>query len=83
MMAKGNPHFIELKSYMHIGMSNRRLEQDHMLEMQEVRDFAVQLCEKMSSFKMMDESEVSRIVVLQNEVRYTDRWIKEYMMPSS
>ncbi|TLY01279.1 MAG: 4-demethylwyosine synthase TYW1 [Thaumarchaeota archaeon] len=83
MMAKGNPHFIELKSYMHIGMSNRRLEQDHMLEMQEVRDFAVQLCEKMSSFKMMDESEVSRIVVLQNQARYTDRWIKEYIMPAS
>ena len=83
MMAKGNPHFIELKSYMHIGMSNQRLEQDHMLEMQEVRDFAVQLCEKMSSFKMMDESEVSRIVVLQNQARYTDRWIKEYIMPAS
>lgn len=83
MMAKGNPHFIELKSYMHIGMSNRRLEQDHMLEMQEVRDFAVQLCEKMSPFKMMDESEVSRIVVLQNQARYTDRWIKEYIMPAS
>ena len=83
MMAKGNPHFIELKSYMHIGMSNQRLEQDRMLEMREVRDFAIQLCEKMSSFKMMDESEVSRIVVLQNQARYTDRWIKEYIMPAS
>jgi len=83
MMAKGDPHFIELKSYMHIGMSNQRLEQDRMLEMHEVRDFASKLCEKMPSFKLMDESEVSRIVVLQNEVRYTDRWIKEYMMPSS
>ena len=83
MMAKGDPHFIELKSYMHIGMSNQRLEQDRMLELHEVRDFASKLCEKMPSFKLMDESEVSRIVVLQNEVRYTDRWIKEYMMPSS
>jgi hypothetical protein len=26
----------------------------------------------------MDESEISRIVVLQNEVRYVDRWIKAY-----
>ena len=79
MMVQGNPHFIELKSYMHIGMSNQRLEQDHMLEMYEVRDIAVKLCEKMSSFSVMDESEVSRIVVLQNQVRYTDRWIKEYL----
>ena len=79
MMVQGNPHFIELKSYMHIGMSNQRLEQDHMLEMYEVRDIAAKLCEKMSSFSVMDESEVSRIVVLQNQVRYTDRWIKEYL----
>ena len=79
MMAQGSPHFIEIKSYMHIGMSNQRLEQDHMLEMYEVRDFAVKLCEKMPTFKMMDESEISRIVVLQNHERYTDRWIKEYI----
>ena len=79
MMAQGNPHFIELKSYMHIGMSTQRLEQEHMLEMHEVRDFAAKLCENMPSFKAMDESEVSRIVVLQNQSRYTDRWIKEYL----
>jgi tRNA wybutosine-synthesizing protein 1 len=79
MMAQGDPHFIELKSYMHIGMSNQRLEQDHMLEMDEVRDFATQLCKEMPSFNVMDESEVSRIVVLQNKSRYIDRWIKEYL----
>lgn len=79
MMAQGDPHFIELKSYMHIGMSNQRLEQGQMLEMHEVRDFATKLCEKMPSFKIMDESEISRIVVLQNQARYTDRWIKEYL----
>jgi tRNA wybutosine-synthesizing protein 1 len=83
MMALGNPHFIELKSYMHIGMSNQRLEQDHMLEMHEVRDFATRLCESMPSFKVMDESEISRIVVLQNQARYTDRWIEEYLQPSN
>jgi tRNA wybutosine-synthesizing protein 1 len=37
----------------------------------------------MHSFKIMDESEISRIVVLQNEVRYVDRWIKEYMVSMS
>jgi tRNA wybutosine-synthesizing protein 1 len=78
MMAQGNPHFIELKSYMHIGMSTQRLEQNHMLEMYEVRNLATQLCSTIRSFKMMDESEISRIVVLQNKDRYIDRWIKEY-----
>jgi tRNA wybutosine-synthesizing protein 1 len=79
MMVQGNPHFIELKSYMHIGMSNQRLEQEHMLEMHEVKKFADSLCQKMPSFSVMDESEISRIVVLQNQVRYTDRWIREYL----
>lgn len=80
IIPQGNPHFIEIKSYMHIGMSNQRLEQDHMLEMHEVRDFSNKLCKKIPSFKIMDESEISRIVVLQNHARYTDRWIKEYMI---
>jgi tRNA wybutosine-synthesizing protein 1 len=78
-MGQGSPHFIELKSYMHIGMSNQRLEQSDMLEMEEVRNFSIQLCKKMPSFEIMDESEVSRIVVLQNKVRLIDRWIKEYL----
>jgi tRNA wybutosine-synthesizing protein 1 len=78
MVTQGSPHFVELKSYMHIGMSNQRLEQNHMLEMHEVMSFANKLCKKMQAFKVMDESEISRIVVLQNHERYTDRWIKEY-----
>lgn len=83
MMEQGDPHFIELKSYMHIGMSTQRLEHEHMLEMYEVRDFSRQLCNTMPSFAVMDESEISRIVVLQNQVRHTDRWIKEYLETNS
>jgi len=79
MMGQGNPHFIELKSYMHIGMSNQRLDQDRMLEMHEVRDFANKICKEMLAFKVMDESAISRIVVLQNHARYIDRWIREYL----
>jgi len=80
IMSHGNPHFIELKSYMHIGMSTARLEKNNMIEMDEVRSFSRELCNKMPGFSVMDESEVSRIVVLQNQKRYTDRWIKEYMI---
>ena len=36
----------------------------------------------MPSFKVMDESGISRIVVLQNQARYLDRWIKEYLSPA-
>lgn len=74
----GNPHFIEIKSYMHIGMSTQRLEKQNMLEMNEVRDFSENLCKQMPGFQVMDESEISRIVVLQNKSRFVDRLIKSY-----
>jgi tRNA wybutosine-synthesizing protein 1 len=78
MLQRGNPHFIELKSYMHIGMSTKRLEKQNMLEMSEVQAFSGQVCSKLSDYLIMDESEISRVVVLQNQRRYIDRWIKEY-----
>lgn len=79
VMSEGDPHFIEIKSYMHVGMSTQRLEKGDMLNMDEVRAYAGRLCEKMPAFSVMDESEVSRIVVLQNKKRHVDRWIKSYL----
>ena len=75
MMLQGDPHFIELKSYMHIGMSTKRLKENNMLDMGEIQKFSSELCEKIPEFSIMDESEISRIVVLQNQKRYTERWI--------
>lgn len=73
-----NPHFIELKSYMHVGMSILRLEASHMLEMSEVRQYAKGLDNSLSEFSIMDESEISRIVVMQNNQRFVNRWIPGY-----
>ena len=75
----GKPHFIEIKSYMHIGMSTNRLRHDQMLEMNEVDRFSKILKENINDFDIMDKSEISRIVVLQNKKRSTDRWIKSYL----
>ena len=80
MILQGNPHFIELKSYMHIGMSTGRLKAENMLEMNEIRSLSEKICSKLQCYSTMDESEISRIVVLQNLRRYTDRWIKEYLI---
>ena len=79
LIPEANPHFIEIKSYMHVGMSTQRLERENMLEMEEVREFSEKLCEKLPGFNEMDESEISRIVVLQNKNRYTDRFISSYL----
>lgn len=81
LMKKGNPHFIEIKSYMHIGMSTQRLERSDMLEMDEIRNYSNLLCKSLAGFSIMDESEISRIVVLQNLERFTERWIEGYEKP--
>lgn len=74
----GNPHFIELKSYMHIGMSTSRLEKSSMLEMDEIREYSVELKKYLDNFTIMDESEISRVMVLQNNKRFVNRWIDTY-----
>lgn len=78
LIRKANPHFIEIKSYMHIGMSTNRLEHSNMLEMDEVRIFSKGLETNLQNYSLMDESIVSRIVVLQNKNRFISRWIENY-----
>jgi tRNA wybutosine-synthesizing protein 1 len=78
MFDKSNPHFIEIKSYMHIGRSTNRLEHENMLDMNEVRSFALAVSQHSDRFSVMDESEISRIVILQNKKRFTDRYLSAY-----
>ena len=79
MIKRSSPHFIEVKSYMHIGRSTNRLERTHMLEFDEVKRFASELASQSKIFSVMDESEISRIVVLQNQERFIDRQIRAYL----
>ena len=78
IIQEASPHFIEVKSYMHIGRSTNRLERDHMLELDEVKHFATELARQSKIFSIMDESWISRIVVLQNQERFIDRWLAAY-----
>ena len=78
MFRKASPHFIEIKSYMHIGRSTNRLEHENMLEMEEVKRFSEQIAKESKIFSIMDESIVSRISILQNNERFIDRWISAY-----
>jgi tRNA wybutosine-synthesizing protein 1 len=79
MFKQASPHFVELKSYMHVGRSTNRLEYSNSLDMDEVRHFASELANKSEIFSVMDESAMSRIVVLQNQKRFIDRWIPAYV----
>jgi tRNA wybutosine-synthesizing protein 1 len=75
MFKHANVHFIEAKSYMHVGRSTNRLEYSNTLEMSEVRHFADEVAKQSEIYSVMDESAISRIVVLQNKNRIIDRWI--------
>ncbi|MFQ5573319.1 MAG: 4-demethylwyosine synthase TYW1 [Nitrosopumilaceae archaeon] len=79
MIRDSSPHFIEIKSYMHVGRSTNRLERENMLELDEVMHFSSELARQSKIFSVMDESHISRIVVLQNQERFTDRWISSYL----
>ncbi len=78
MFRRASPHFIEIKSYMHIGRSTNRLEHENMLEMSEVKKFSEEIAKQSKIFSIMDESLVSRISILQNNERFIDRWISAY-----
>jgi tRNA wybutosine-synthesizing protein 1 len=78
LIKKANVHFVEVKSYMHIGRSTNRLDKSDMLQFDEVSYFASQLAKKSGIYEVMDESEISRIAVLQNQARPISRWIEAY-----
>jgi len=78
ILNESRPHFVEMKSYMHVGRSTNRLEHNDMLEFEEVKEFTKKLAMQSGQFSVMDESIVSRIVVLQNNSRFIDRWISSY-----
>ncbi|MFZ8922632.1 MAG: 4-demethylwyosine synthase TYW1 [Nitrosopumilaceae archaeon] len=78
MLEESSPHFVEIKSYMHVGRSTNRLEHENMLEMDEVKKFSQEIVNQSKIFSVMDESYISRIVILQNNQRNIDRWISSY-----
>jgi len=69
MFKKASPHFIEIKSYMHIGRSTNRLEHSNMLEMNDIQNFSNQIAKHSKIFSVIDESIISRILILQNNER--------------
>ena len=61
-----NPMFVEVKAYMWVGMSRERLEQFNMPEHDEVKRFALEIA-KHADYKLIDEHEPSRVVLLMKE----------------
>ena len=75
LIKKGNPHFIEVKAYMWIGFSRKRLKEENMPLHKEIRAFAERI-EKATDFEITDEKEDSRVVLLENKNDRIERFIK-------
>lgn len=64
LIKKSNPDFVEIKAYMCVGSSRYRLTPDNMPTFDEVKSFAQKIGENCDK-KIVNESEVSRVVLLQ------------------
>jgi len=68
------PEFLEIKAYMHVGYSKKRLEIENMPLHSEIKEFAQKLA-KSTGYKIIDEQPISRVVLLMKE-DIKDRKIK-------
>lgn len=64
LIKKANPDFVEIKAYMCVGSSRHRLTPDNMPTFDEVKSFAQKIGENCGK-KIVNESEISRVVLLQ------------------
>lgn len=64
LIKKASPDFVEIKAYMCVGSSRHRLTPDNMPTFDEVKSFAQKIGENCGK-KIVNESEVSRVVLLQ------------------
>lgn len=64
LIKKSNPDFVEIKAYMCVGSSRYRLTPDNMPTFDEVKSFAQKIGENCGK-KIVNETEVSRVVLLQ------------------
>jgi tRNA wybutosine-synthesizing protein 1 len=61
------PDFIELKSYMHLGMSRERLSEDNMLMPEEICDFEKKLLKHLDGYNHENECKESILVLLKRD----------------
>lgn len=64
LIEKADPDFVEVKAYMCVGSSRERLTPENMPTIDEVRDFAQKIGDECGR-KIVNESEVSRVVLLE------------------
>ncbi len=70
LIKTANSDFIEIKAYMHVGFSRDRLKYENVPSHSEVKKFTkkiLKFLDKNLKYKLIDEKENSRVVLLSNE----------------
>jgi tRNA wybutosine-synthesizing protein 1 len=67
LISKSRADFVEVKSYMALGFSRKRLGPDFMAEHEQVKQFAEKLVAAMPDYRIEDEDAISRIVLLKRK----------------
>lgn len=66
MIQNGSPSFVEVKGYMRVGYSRKRLRRENMPEHHHVHAFAGQIS-RFSDYHIVDENPTSRVVLLRRD----------------
>lgn len=66
MIKRGDPMFLECKSYMWVGTSRERLEKDNMASHDEIRAFAAAVGRE-CGYNVVDEQEESKVVLMMQD----------------
>lgn len=66
IIKKSNTHFVEAKSYMHVGDSQNRLERNNMPSFKELMKFSKELAKELG-WKVIDYHERSRAILIAKE----------------
>ena len=75
LIKRGSPDFIELKSYMWVGESQRNYKPNNMPFMDDVRQFSKDLLEYLPEYELMREHIPSRVVLLIKKSLKKKCWI--------
>lgn len=71
----GNPDFVEVKAYMHVGPSTQRLRKENMPLHEEVVAFCKKLAPFLAGYEMMSEHISSRVVLFaQKKFKKDNKW---------
>jgi len=67
LIERSETDFVEVKSYMALGFSRKRLGVQNMMEQDEIRAFSEKLVRLLPDYSMIDEDEISRIALLKRK----------------